>query len=73
MRLTRWSRRWPRSKDNLVSLVGLVSLESLVRLGGLVGLVILVTICIICTLQNFQFCLAHLWTDFQSCFSWILT
>ena len=62
MRLTRWSRRWPRSKDNLVSLVGLVSLESLV------GLVILVTICIICTLQNFQFCLAHLWTDFQSCY-----
>ena len=43
MRLTRWSRRWPRSKDNLVSLGGLV---------------ILVTICIICTLQNFQFCLA---------------
>ena len=53
MRLTRWSRRWPRSKDNLVSLVGLV---------------ILVTICIVCTLQNFQFCLAHFWTDFQSCF-----
>ena len=52
MRLTRWSRRWPRSKDNLVSLGGLV---------------ILVTICIICTLQNFQFCLVHLWTDFQSC------
>ena len=30
--------------------------------------VILVTICIICTLQNFQFYLAHLWTDFQSCY-----
>ena len=56
MRLTRWSRRWPRSKDNLVSLVSLV------------GLVILAKICIICTLQNFQFYLAHLWTDFQSCF-----
>ena len=35
---------------------------------NLVDLVILVTNCIICTLQNFQFCLAHLWTDFQSCF-----
>ena len=25
------------------------------------------TICIICALHNFQFYLAHLWTDFQSC------
>ena len=26
------------------------------------------TILIICALHNFQFYLAHLWTDFQSCF-----
>ena len=36
MRLTRWSRRWPRSKDNLVSLMGLVSLVGLVSLDSLV-------------------------------------
>ena len=35
----------------------------------LVTLVSLVTICIICTLRTFQFYLAHLWTDFQSCWS----
>ena len=27
------------------------------------------TICVICTLHNFQFYLAHLWTDFQSSLS----
>ena len=27
------------------------------------------TILIICALHNFQFYLAHLWTDFQSCLS----
>ena len=62
-----------------VSLINLEILEGLVSLEGLVGLVVPVsyislvnsmhdfTICIICALHNFQFYLAHLWTDFQSC------
>ena len=35
---------------------------------GLVTPVCVVTLVTICTLHNFQFYLAHLWTDFQSCF-----
>ena len=52
----------------LVTMVCLVTLVYLVTLVCLVTLEGLVTICIICTLQNFQFYLAHLWTDFQSCY-----
>ena len=66
---------------SLVRLVTLFSLVTLVSLTSLITTVILVlsvhvftqvvvslvTIGIIYTLHNFQFYLAHLWTDLQSC------
>ena len=53
----------------MVTLVSLFSLVTPVNLVIPIRLVTLVTLCKICTLHNFQFYLAHLWTDFQSCCS----
>ena len=55
--------------QTVVTLVSLFSLVTPVNLVIPIRLVTLVTLCKICTLHNFQFYLAHLWTDFQSCCS----
>ena len=55
--------------QTVVTLVSLFSLVTPVNLVIPIRLVTLVTLCKICTLHNFQFYLAHLRTDFQSCLS----